>query len=166
MHIEMRFDIGCNADVAWDALHDPLVVSDLYAPALQMGSSVSLPTRWNDKDVTSAEVRLLLFGRIPVGRQVIDIRDEIHGEGVSLMRTMHDHGRATAGPLTLLRGWHHRMSVWTVDGDPARTRWLDRVEFHGPVAVFAWPVMRVIWGLRERRIRRLAPQWQLERPTD
>lgn len=159
MRIELRFEIDCDADAAWESLHDPLVVSSLYEPALQIVSPTPLPLRWNDSGETSVEVRLLMFGRVPVGRQIIDIHDEWQGEGASLVRTIHDRGRATGGPLRLLQGWHHRMSVWSVAGDPARSVWLDRVEFHGPVAVFAWPLMRVVWGLRAHRIRRLARSW-------
>lgn len=160
MHIEMRFIIDCEADVAWQALHDPQVVSSLYEPAMQVRSRDPLPARWNQGGKTSNEVQLLFYGRVPVGRQLIDIEDEVRGEGVSLVRTMHDRGRALSGPLSLLTGWHHRMSVWPTAGDPTRTVWLDRVTFSGPLAPFAWPVMRIIWGLRARRIRALAPTWQ------
>ena len=166
MRIEMRFVIDCEANAAWDALHDPQVVSALYEPVLQVASDETLPARWNGGGKTSVEVRLLLFGRVPVGRQVIDVNDETQGEGVSLVRTMHDRGRATGGPLMLLSGWHHRMSVWSLAGDPARTVWLDRVSFRGPFAIAAWPVMRVIWGLRARRIRTLARSWRAAPNSD
>jgi hypothetical protein len=161
MRVDLSFIIECPPDAAWQALHDPNVVAALYAPVLQLSSDEPLPHRWGTGNAHEIEVALKLFGRLLVGRQIIRMRDEVQGDGVSLMRTMHDEGEATYGPLTLLRGWHHRMAVQAVEGRPGLTKWHDRVEFSGPLAGAAWPLMRVIWWLRARRITSLARSWRV-----
>ena len=158
MKIEMAFEIECTPDAAWNALHLPRVVAELYEPLMRMPGSDRLPERWFDGE--SGEVELRFAGLLPAGRQVIKIRDESHGEGPSLTRSIHDIGHATSGPLALLQGWHHRMTIRPSPKVPVHALWSERVEFHGPVAPLAWPLMRVIWQWRVRRIREMATNWR------
>lgn len=158
MRIQLAFEIACSPDAAWNALHLPSVVAELYEPLMRMAAANGLPERWEDGE--SGEVELRFAGVMPAGRQIIKIRDESHGEGPSLTRSMHDVGRATTGPLVLLRDWHHRMTIRPSPKGPGHALWSERVEFSGPVAPFAWPVMRLIWEWRVRRIRSMAQTWR------
>lgn len=154
----MAFEVECTPDAAWNALHRPRVVAELYEPLMRMPGADSLPERWVDGE--SGEVELRFAGFLPTGRQVIQIRDESHGEGPSLTRSMHDIGHATSGPLTLLQGWHHRMTIRPSPKGPGHALWSERVEFYGPVAPLAWPLMRLIWQWRVQRIRSMARSWR------
>lgn len=154
----MAFEIECSPDAAWKALHLPGVVAELYEPLMRIQGSDKLPERWVDGE--RGEIKLSFAGLLPAGSQVIKIRDESHGIGPSLTRSMHDIGHATSGPLTLLQGWHHRMTIRSSPQGPGHALWSERVEFHGPVALFAWPLMRLIWQWRVRRIRAMARNWR------
>lgn len=94
-----------------------------------------------------------------MGRQVIEVRDEFGPEGPQQIRTMHDVGGPLTGPLTLLQGWHHRMSLSPVPGHPDRVHWSDTLEVGGRFAPLFWPVLTLTWRLRAGRIRSLAPRW-------
>lgn len=173
MRIDLRFTIDCDPEAAWHAVHSPAVAAELYGSLMQLEPLTPLPERFGsaaDPGTGSgrteahaeaeAEVELRLAGLLPIGRQVIRIRDETWGAGASLVRTMHDEGRPLSGPLALLTGWHHRMTITPVPGDPNRAVWRDRLAFGGSIALAAWPVMRITWAWRARRIRRLAPTWR------
>lgn len=186
MRIDLRFTIDCDPDAAWRAVHSPAVAAQLYGSLMQLEPLTPLPERFGatpgddaagettaesaaesaaeTAEETAAEaeveVQLRLAGLLPIGRQVICVRDETWGTGASLVRTMHDEGRPLSGPLALLTGWHHRMTITPVPGEPNRAIWRDRLAFGGPVALVAWPVMWITWAWRAQRIRKLAPSWR------
>ena len=124
---------------------------------MQLRPLTLMPERFSPGD--EVEVELRFAGLLPVGRQVIRVRDEVWGDGESLVRTMHDTGHPSSGPLALVRGWHHRMTISEAPGNPQRAIWRDRLSFSGPFALLAWPVLWVTWAWRAQRIRRLAPGW-------
>ena len=157
MRIDLRFVIDCDPDAAWEAVHTSRVAAELYGPVMQMRPLGDMPERLRDGD--EVEVALRALGRIPVGRQVIRVRDEVQGEGVALVRTMHDEGHPVSGPLALVTGWHHRMTISAAPDGSGRTVWRDRLHFGGPAALLAWPVLWATWVWRAGRIRKRAPHW-------
>lgn len=159
MRIVLRFTVDCDPDAAWRALHSPHVVGELYAPLLQMQplTPARLPERWMPGD--EALVRLALFGRIPVGTQLIHISDRAVDEPGGAVRILRDSGIPLTGPLGGLDVWDHQMAVSPEPGRPDRTLWRDRLTFDGPTAALLWPVLWATWQARALRVRSLAPRW-------
>lgn len=194
MYVQLKLSLDCEPEAAWRALRSVAVVREIYAPVIDVrpvgdfipaggGEGIdrervlSPGTMWEPGSV-DCDVRL--FGLIPVGRQTIRVGFDRSRDGEA--HIFSDTGGASAGPLSLLRGWRHRMAVSPLPGggaapDPARggtardpgegdaasaggrTLWRDRVEFHGPFAAIEWPVIWLIWQFRGARIRRLAAGW-------
>lgn len=158
MHIELEFDIDSSADAAWRAVHDPTVVAALYGTVMQLRPLTPMPVRFEDG--SEVDVALRAAGILPAGRQRIRITDEVTGTGPSQVRTMHDRGQPLSGPLALLRGWHHRMTITDSPAHPGHAIWRDRLDVSGAFAPFVWPLLRITWAWRARRIRALAPSWR------
>lgn len=157
MKIQLSFVIQCAPDEAWNAVHSPELAAKLYGPMMQMRPLSALPQRFEHGD--SVLVQLRLFGIIPLGKQRIIVADEVQEHPQGSVRTMHDVGGGVSGPLAWLRGWHHRMSVSPAANHRNRTYWQDELTFHGPLALLAWPALRLTWGWRANRIRRAAQSW-------
>ncbi|MGI8394568.1 hypothetical protein [Leucobacter sp. W1038] len=158
MRIDLRFEIACPPDAAWTAVHTTAVAAELYGSIMQLEPLTHMPEHFSPGD--EVEVELRFAGLVPVGRQVIRVTDETHGTGESLVRTMHDTGHPVSGPLALVNGWHHRMTITQAPGNPGRAIWRDRLEFGGFLAPLVWPVLWATWAWRARRIRKLAPGWR------
>ncbi|QMU97348.1 hypothetical protein FVO59_09035 [Microbacterium esteraromaticum] len=159
MRIVLRFTIGCDPDTAWRALHSPRILGKLYAPLLQVQSLLPgpVPERWMPGD--EAPVRLAVFGRIPVGTQLIRVDDRTVDEPGGRVRILRDSGIPLTGPLGGLDVWDHQMAVSPQPGRPDRTLWRERLTFDGPTAVLLWPALWATWQLRALRVRALAPRW-------
>lgn len=157
MRVSVSFTIDCAADTAWEALHRTDTVASVYAPLLKMHSEGPVAKQLRSGDSVTVQLRLL--GIIPVGRQNISVQDSIQTRGATQLRTMHDRGGAVSGPLLLARNWHHQMSIAPHAGDPDRATWTDTLQFSGPFAGLAWPVLRGTWGLRAARIKAMARDW-------
>ncbi|MCW2289926.1 hypothetical protein EDF60_2804 [Leucobacter luti] len=154
--IRVKILLDCDSDSAWRALHDPTVAAQLYAPILRMAPvRGALPEAFVSG--TRLLVRIRLLGVVPLGRQLIVIEDATPGELGPAHRTMRDIGHPVSGPLALLRGWHHEM---TVQSDAhGRTIWLDELTVAGGAALICAPVLWVTWRWRGRRLRSLARYW-------
>ncbi|MHA3685056.1 hypothetical protein ACXR2T_14465 [Leucobacter sp. HY1910] len=157
IRIRVAFSIDCTADAAWNAMHSSSVAATLYRPLLQMQ-----PTEHSFSAAfapgTPADVRLLAFGRLPVGRQRILIEDITRDQLPPGSRTMRDYGRPLSGPLALTRGWNHELSVWPAGNSTAV--WHDELTVAG---IFAYPLSLALWPLwlwRKTKIRRLAHAWR------
>lgn len=157
MRIDLRFEIACNADAAWRAVHDPAVAAALYGPVMRLRPLSPMPEHLADGDEVTVQLRA--FGVIPIGRQVIRVADEVSDAGSTLVRTMHDRGHPVSGPLALVRDWHHRMTITDAPQHPGHAIWRDRLSFTGAFAPIAWIALRATWAWRARRIRALAPGW-------
>ncbi|MBL3699662.1 hypothetical protein [Leucobacter luti] len=72
-------------------------------------------------------------------------------------RTMRDIGHPVSGPLALLSGWHHAMTVRAADD--GRTVWLDELTLSGAAAPLFTPLLWATWKWRGRRLRALARRW-------
>lgn len=157
MQVTLKFKLRCTPSSAWQALHTPAVGFQLYGPIIQVRSAVPLPTRWQEGDQATIELRLL--GIFPLGTQLIRIRNyesQHVGQRVQIMR---DHGKPLTGPLALLATWDHQMAVSALPTKPERTIWHERLIIEGVFAPAFYPVLWVIWQLRARRLRHLAKSW-------
>jgi len=156
MRIMLKIEIDCDADAAWRALHSPRALAELDGPFLSIDSLDGLPTSWTPGDDAVVE---LAMGRLPLGRQLIDISEierEHHGQRVRILR---DTGIPLSGPLAALDVWDHQMAVSSVPGDDARTLWRERLVIGGRAAPALWPALWGIWQWRAARIRALAHTW-------
>lgn len=162
MQICVEFPIACSADSAWNAAHTTAVAAKLYRPMLHMtadGGSFpdggSLPERFTSGD--EVRVSLRFFGIVPLGSQLISIEDVDRPQFPAHARTMRDAGRPLTGPLALLTGWNHEMTVWPTARGTAV--WHDELRIRGffaPVFALAlWPM----WQWRKAKLRRLANAW-------
>ncbi len=154
IRIRIVFSAACTVDAAWDALHDPTVASELYAPLLQMRPERPLPARFASGEEVRVAIRL--FGALPSGAQLIRIEDESPSRGCAGARTMRDTGRPLAGPLALLAGWNHEITV-----RPSRegTAWHDELTILGWFAPLFFPVLAAMWRWRRFKLLQLAQTW-------
>jgi len=149
MHVILRLNLPVDADTAWAQLRSPEMMTSLYAPAMQLRPvGAPLPARWATG--STANVRLLLAGRIPAGHQRIDIRLRRRGD----IRILEDTGAPTSGPLTVITDWRHRMAVQpTPDGG---TLYRDRLDIRaGALTPLLWIGFWGMWRWRGVRMRRL-----------
>jgi len=164
MRVLLKMVLDCDADAAWSALRSPEVFRRVSAPLMSFTSldDAGFPDRWPDGE---HRVAARAFGLVPAGEQIIDIRietrlDHVHGrhENPVEVRIVHDTGRGLTWPLTLTRGWHHRMAVSAQpDG---RTLYRDQLEFTaGPITPLVWLAYWGFWQWRAIAIRRLAREW-------
>lgn len=165
VHLDLLLD--CPADAAWEALHSPAVFRAVSGPWTTAESlePEGFPERWPGGD---HRVRLRLLGVLPMGEQVIRLRDEVVDDAVlgTGARVVHDEGGPVRGPMTLVRHWHHRLAIapnplsGTAERREARTRFTDTLEVRaGLLTPLAWLGFRVFWSLRARKLVRLAPGW-------
>ncbi|WP_295010535.1 hypothetical protein [uncultured Microbacterium sp.] len=153
-HVQLKFRIRASADAAWAALHSPEVLAALYGPLIVV--EPVLPDE-GDASVLHTAVRLRLFGRIPLGTQLIGAYDETREQGGETVRILRDSGIPLTGPLAALDVWDHRMAVSALPDGGAL--WRDRLVFGGPTSALLWPALWLTWQWRGWRIRRLARRW-------
>ena len=156
-----QFAVQCSADTAWSAVHSPDVAARLYAPLIVMRPEHDFPERFGPG--ARASVRLRLWGRLPIGSQLISIEDSEAEDGTAEGRTMHDVGGPLSGPLALLSGWHHRITILPVTARGAV--WRDELTISGAWAPLCWPALAVMWQWRRRRLERLARSWEVRQPA-
>ena len=156
MRIRTIFLIDCSAEIAWQAAHTPGAAAQLYEPALHMSDKHgTLPTQFESG--SRVEVALRLFGFVPVGVQRIEIEDIPLTQFPPGARTMRDAGRPLSGPLALLRGWNHEITVWPM-GSRA-TVWHDELTINGAFAPLLSLGLRPMWRWRQAKLTRLARAW-------
>lgn len=161
MRVRTQFAVPCSANTAWSAVHEPAVAARLYAPLIVMRPDRDFPERFDSGD--RVRVHLRLWGRLPIGAQLISIKDSEAEDGTSGGRTMHDVGRPLSGPLALLSGWHHRITILPVTARGAV--WRDELSISGVLAPLYWPVLAVMWQWRRIRLERLARSWEARQPA-
>lgn len=155
----MRLDLllNCPADAAWEAVHSPAVFRAVSGPFTTAESlePEGFPERWAG---TEHRVRLRMFGVLPMGTQLIRLRDETRADGT---RIVHDEGGPLTGAMRVVSTWHHQMVIQSDDiSSEARTRFRDTLDVGaGVLTPFAWLGFWFFWQLRARQLRRLAPGW-------
>lgn len=157
MRIRTVFAIDCPAEVAWAAAHTPATAAELYRPLLTMTARHGvLPARFESGD--RVDVALRMFGALPAGSQRIAIEDVLRDRFPAGSRTMRDAGRPLTGPLALLRGWNHEITVWRKGRGTAV--WHDELTITGGFAPLFSLVLGPMWLWRRAKLRRLARGWR------
>lgn len=157
----LKFEIDCDADAAWRAIHSPQVASELYGPLITMSPFSDVPSTWEHGDNAAVAVSL---AAVPLGKQFISITDSERMVAGRRVRIMRDSGIPLTGPLASLDVWDHQMAVSSVAGHPNRTLWRDRLTIGGASAPLLWPTLWALWQWRQLRITQLAPSWAFDLP--
>jgi hypothetical protein len=157
MRILQKFEIECDPDAAWRALHSPRALAELYGPLLDVQPLSDPPTSWEPGQ--DAAVGLFALGVVPLGRQLIAVSDRVVEETDGPVRILRDSGAPLTGPLAALDVWDHQMAISPVPASPGRTLWRERLVIGGRAAPALWPVLWATWQWRGARIRALAPTW-------
>ncbi|MBU1250198.1 MAG: hypothetical protein KJ659_03405 [Actinobacteria bacterium] len=160
MRVRLNLLLDCPPDAAWEAVHSPAVFQAVSGPitAAQSLEPGGFPQRWAD---TEHRVRLRMLGLLPMGTQLIALRDETRADGT---RIVHDEGGPLTGAMSIVSRWHHRMAI---SPDPAapdsRTRFRDALDVGaGVLTPVVWFGFWVFWQLRAQQLRRLAPGWAVQ----
>ncbi len=157
MRVRLDLLLDCPPDAAWEAVHSPAVFRAVSGPFTKAESLEpgGFPERWAD---TEHRVRLRLLGLLPMGTQLIQLRDEVRSDGT---RIVHDEGGPLGGAMSVVTSWHHRMATSPDPSAPdARTRFRDALDVGaGVLTPLAWLGFWVFWQLRAQKLRRLAPGW-------
>ena len=160
MDIFLRINLDAPVETVWDALCRPAQMRAASRPFIRVRSleRSGFPPKWIPG--SPHLIALSLFGVLPLGKQVVDVRLVERPGGV---RMIIDSGSPMSGPLTALRQWDHRMAVSPLrDG---RTLYRDRLRVSAgwltlPLFVGLW----FMWQLRGRSIKRaMAKRARLER---
>ncbi len=157
MRVRLDLLLDCPPDAAWEAVHSPAVFRAVSGPFTTAASLEpgGFPRRWAD---TEHRVRLRLLGLLPMGTQLIRLRDETRPDGT---RIVHDEGGPLTGAMSIVSRWHHRMAISPDPSAPdARTRFRDALDVSaGVLTPVSWFGFWVFWQLRALKLRRLAPGW-------
>ncbi len=160
MRVRLNLLLDCPPDAAWEAVHSPAVFQAVSGPitTAQSLEADGFPDRWAD---TEHRVRLRMLGLLPMGTQLIALRDETRADGT---RIVHDEGGPLTGAMSIVSRWHHRMAI---SPDPAapdsRTRFRDALDVGaGVLTPVVWFGFWVFWQLRAQQLRRLAPGWAVQ----
>lgn len=164
MRVLLKFEIACNVDAVWRALHSPAALAEVASPLVAMQSVDPLPTSWESGN--SATVSLRAAGVLPLGLQLIHVTDRSRTHKGARVRILRDSGMPLSGPLSLLDVWDHQIAISEVRGHPNRTLWRDRLEIRGAVAPLVWPALWTMWQWRQQRITQLAPTWAYDAEWD
>jgi len=150
--IRTQATLPASIDSVWGALHAPAVFTAVSSPFTRFKASEvgGLPERFEsgrDYEVTASA-----FGVVSMGRQIIHLVDEVSSW---LSRTVTDQGHGVTGPLALLTGWRHTMSVSArPDG---MTDFHDELHLDSSLwSVVAWPGLQLFWVWRGMRLRQIA----------
>jgi len=157
MLIRTEFELACSADVAWHAVHSPRQAAALYSPLVRMVAPEGMPDHFRSGDRVT--VRMTLFGLLPLGRQIIDVEDDCPAGPAGEPRTMRDRGGPISGPLALLSGWRHEMTLRRSPRRANHTLWRDELTISGGAAILFWPVLALMWRWRQRKLTRMAKTW-------
>lgn len=155
MRVQLRLELDCSPDAAWDALRRPSVLSQVMHPWMSIEPVTGgLPAHWSEGSHPVAVSALI--GRVPVGEQDIDLRFAGRGD----TRVIEDRGGPTSGALAVITRWRHRMAVSPAPG--GRTLYRDRLDVSaGVFTPVVWAGMWVFWQWRARQIRRLSRRWSV-----
>lgn len=144
MRVALTTTLGAPADRVWEEVQTSRLLSYVAAPLVRFRPTnpSELPVTWADG---AYEVRMLLFGWLPAGRQLIRISHSTDGRA----RILRDDGTGQ-----LAKTWDHTIRV-----EPdARggTAYTDVVDVRaGVLTPFVWLFAHVFYGHRQRRWRML-----------
>lgn len=151
--MQLRLELDCPPDAAWDAVRSPRVLAEVYGPLVDLVplDPPVFPEQWGEG---GGEVRVALsaiLGLVPLGEQRIRLSFSERGDA----RVLEDSGAPVSGPLSLVTRWRHRMAVAPAPG--GRTLYRDRLDVGAGLATpVVWAALWVLWQWRGVRLRRLA----------
>lgn len=148
MDVFLRIALDTDVDTVWDALSRPAQMRVAARPFIRVRSleKGGFPSRWAAG--VPHMVALSLFGVIPLGSQVVEVRYE---ERPGNVRMVIDSGAPMSGPLTRLSVWDHRMAVSPL-GD-RKTLYRDRLRVQaGWITPLLWVGLWFMWQLRGRSL--------------
>jgi hypothetical protein len=132
-------------DRVWDEVQTSRLLEYVAAPLVRFRAvdPPELPPVWSD---ATYEVRMLVLGWLPVGRQLIRISRSTN----TTTRELRDDGSGR-----IARRWDHTIRV-----EPAsdgRTKYTDDVEVRaGILTAFVWVFAQLFYRHRQRRLCELA----------
>ncbi len=144
MRVVLTTRLAAPPDRVWDEVQTPRLLENVAAPLVQFRAvnPPHFPATWSDE---TYEVRMMLFGWLPFGRQLIRISRSASGTA----RLLRDDG---SGQLATV--WDHTIRV-----EPSRggeTEYTDLVEVRaGILTPFVWAFAQVFYRHRQRRWRAL-----------
>lgn len=148
----MNTRLPLDIDTAWEMLHAPAVFRHVSAPFTVFRTPVdqALPERF----VADTDYLVTVYGGgvVPLGSQIIRLVDTVDSWA---KREVVDGGRGVSGMLSVLRNWHHSMSLEAApDGS---TFFRDRLTVNASwLTPVMWLGFGVFWRWRALRLRRLA----------
>ncbi|MEO8262034.1 MAG: hypothetical protein ABI566_05630 [Pseudolysinimonas sp.] len=155
MRVQLKLVLDAPPDAVWAALRTPAVLAEVSHPffSFEPLSPRGLPKQWTEGPHPVAARGL--WGIIPMGEQLIDIRVRERGA----VRILEDDGGPVTGPLAVITRWRHRMAVSTADD--GRTLYRDRLDISaGLLTPLVWIGVWAFWQWRAFQLSRLAPTWR------
>lgn len=152
MHVQLKLVLDCPPDAAWGAIRSPEVFRDVAYPFVEFEplGDTAFPEQWDEGEY--AVVAHALYGIVPLGTQRLVLAFRTKGA----VRIFEDSGGPTAGPLTVVTRWRHRMAIAPAPG--GGTLFRDRVDFSaGTATPLIWVGFWLFWQWRATRLRHLAP---------
>ena len=154
MRVQLKLVLDAPPDAVWAALGSPSVLAEVAHPFFSFAplSPRGLPRVWPEGEHRVAAS--VLWGSLPVGEQVIDIRYRERGD----VRIVEDRGGPVSGALAVVTTWRHRMAV--SPGSTGGTLYRDRLDIGaGLLTPFVWLGAWLFWQWRAFQLTRLAPTW-------
>jgi hypothetical protein len=158
MRVQLKLLLDAPPDAVWAALRSPSVFTEVAHPSFSFEplSPRGFPRIWSEGEHPVAAS--VLWGMIPVGEQVIDIRYHERGD----VRIVEDAGGPVSGALAVVTGWRHRMAVSA--GPGGSTLFRDRLDISaGALTPLVWLGTWLFWQWRGFQLSRLAPRWRADR---
>ena len=144
MRVELTTHLPVPAQQAWDYVQRSDLLDHIAAPLIRFKPiDGAFPERW-----TAGEhhATMLLFGVLPIGRQVIGIE---YPQAETDTYVLRDNGRGT-----MISRWDHWIFLRPEAGG---TRYTDRVDVSaGILTPFVAGFARLFYAHRQRRWRKLA----------
>lgn len=154
MRVQLRLELDAPPDAVWAALRSPAVLAEVAHPFLSFepAGPRAFPAEWTEGE---HPVRArALWGIIPAGEQLIDIRYRERGA----VRIIEDAGGPVSGPLAVITHWRHRMAV--APAAEGRTLYRDRLDISaGLLTPLVWIGTWAFWQWRGYQLTRLARRW-------
>jgi hypothetical protein len=141
---ELTTELAASPELVWEHVQTSRLLTHVAAPLVVFEplQPSAFPGQWADGEY---EVRMRLWGWLPVGRQTIGISRGASGD----TRVLIDAGRGQ-----LAKTWHHVIRV--EPGPAGNTRYTDALEIRaGIFTPVVWLFAQVFYRHRQRRWRAL-----------
>ncbi|WP_040007210.1 hypothetical protein [Fibrisoma limi] len=144
MIVTLSSVLGASAELAYEQVKRPVLLHYVAHPLIRFVPQTPFPAIWQEGEY---ETKMLLFGLIPLGHQLIRI--ELPGLADDGSFRVRDNGQGH-----LARTWDHRIHIDPVD--TGRCRYTDRVTVQaGLLTPFVWLFALGFYAWRQYRWKRL-----------